>query len=569
MSEKFFTRQCKLRVSAFFMLLFLAVLAAFATGKNVQAQETLPESKDNLTYTFTSTGDEAVSTKANPGQTTVLVFGHTKCSYTRTTLNSLSSCEWVKRADVRVIFVETEGHTKEEVHSYEQGYACPDMTFCYSEEEDNFMAMVGYSQLYGLSGGKYPMIVLIDPYNRVRNILSGTKTSDEVLTEIKKFQPIDVEGSDTPSDPSVGIENFAYGLHTTDDTVVSTKANPNQTTVLLFGYTTCGLTKATLKEISGSDLVGRANLRVIFADVYGASLEETKAFAQEFAGSGIVFCHDKDMLNFNFAMSYLNLYHYTGGTFPYMVLIDQNNKIRNITLGPKTADEIRQEILKFASLDQPPTGGDTTPPTGGDTTPPAEGDDPLPPADTPVGELSDVVGLKAVSEAKNVKLSWSAVSNADGYLVYQYNTSKKTWVKKATLKGNILSYKVKGLTPATAYRFAVKAYAQGADGEQVSSKSYTSLYTATAPNAVNFTVKAGRKKAVLSWKKVKGATGYTVYYKTKANGDWKKLKNTKGTSYTKTKLKSGTTYYFTVKAYKTYKKETYTSAFKSRKVRVK
>lgn len=31
-------------------------------------------------------------------------------------------------------------------------------------------------------------------------------------------------------------------------------------------------------------------------------------------------------------------------------------------------------------------------------------------------------------------------------------------------------------------------------------------------------------------------------------------KNTKGVSFTKTKLKSGATYYFTVKVYKTYKK---------------
>ncbi len=552
MTEKFFTGKCRLRVFAFFMLLFLPLFAVFASGKKVRAEDTAPESKDNLTYTFTSTGDEAVSSKANPGQTTVLVFGHTKCSYTRTTLNSLSSCAWVKRADIRVVFVETEFHTKEEVIAYEQGYACPEMTFCYSESEDNFMAMVGYSQLYGMSGGKYPMIVLIDPYNKVRNLMSGTKTADEILTEIKKFQPIDVDGGDTPADPGEGIENFAYGLHTADGAVVSTKANPNQTTVLLFGYTTCGLTKATLRELSGSTLIGRSDVRVIFADVYGASQEETKAFAQEFAGSGILFCHDQDMLNFTFAMSYLNLYHYTGGTFPYMVLIDPNNKIRNITLGPKTAEEIRQEILKFASLDQPPTG-DTT----------------LPPPQTPVTELSNVTGLKAVSEAKSVKLSWKSVSDADGYLVFQYNTSKKTWDKKAALKGNILSYRVKGLTPATAYRFAVKAYADGADQKQVSSKAYTSLYTATAPNAVSFSVKAGKKKVVLSWKKVKGATGYTVYYKTKVNGNWKKLKNTKGTSYTKTKLKSGTMYYFTVKAYKTYKKETYTSSFKTKKVRVK
>ena len=93
--------------------------------------------------------------------------------------------------------------------------------------------------------------------------------------------------------------------------------------------------------------------------------------------------------------------------------------------------------------------------------------------------------------------------------------------------------------------------------------------TATAPKSVNFKVKAGKKKATIRWNKVKGADGYTVLYKTKAKGSWKKLKNIKKTSYTKTKLKSGKTYYFTVKAYKKYKGQTYTGSFKTKKVKIK
>ena len=92
-------------------------------------------------------------------------------------------------------------------------------------------------------------------------------------------------------------------------------------------------------------------------------------------------------------------------------------------------------------------------------------------------------------------------------------------------------------------------------------KSYDSL---KSPNPVGNGV-----QYTLKWKKVKGATGYTVCYKTKAKGSWKKLKTTKGASFTKKKLKSGKTYYFTVKAYKTYKKKTYTSSFSGKKVVIK
>ncbi len=58
---------------------------------------------------------------------------------------------------------------------------------------------------------------------------------------------------------------------------------------------------------------------------------------------------------------------------------------------------------------------------------------------------------------------------------------------------------------------------------------------------VKFSLKVGNKKVSLKWSKVKGASGYTIYYKTSKKGKWKKLKNlsAKKTEYVKKKLKSG------------------------------
>ncbi len=539
--EKFFQKHL-LHTLTIISLLFLLTVLSILPGIKTQAAEL----KENPAYTFTSTNGTSVSTKANPNETTVLIFGYIGCGKTRSTLNSISSCSWVKRSDIRVIFAETNGKTQEEVEAYRQGYQCPELTFCYDEDYNIFQSMAAYEQLYGMNGGSYPMIVLIDKDNKIQNLLTGTKTADELLTEIKKFAAVDDNGSTTPpADSDSGIENINYALNTIAGTTISTKASANQTTVLLFGYTTCGLTKSTLQSIDGSNWVGRSDIRVIFADVYGASLEDTKEFSQNFSGKNIIYCHDTSMLNFNLALSYLKLYNYTGGTFPYIVLIDSNNKIQNITLGPKTADEILKEIEKFTKKE--------------------EADTPKP---EPLPTVSDVSGLNtASSAARNVRLTWKKVSNATGYIIYQYNNSSKTWVEKA--KTNAVSYTVKGLTPGTAYRFAVKAYIQQKNGTQISSKSFTSLNTATAPNAVKFKVTSKKKKAVIKWNKVKGATGYTVYYKAKAKDAWKKLKNTKTASYTKNKLKSGKTYFFTVKAYKTYGGKTYTSSFQSKKVKIK
>ena len=68
-----------------------------------------------------------------------------------------------------------------------------------------------------------------------------------------------------------------------------------------------------------------------------------------------------------------------------------------------------------------------------------------------------------------------------------------------------------------------------------------------------FKVKAGKKSFTASWKKVSGASGYTVYYSTKKTSGFKS-KTVKGNSkvrYTVKSLKKGKTYYVKARAYRT------------------
>lgn len=82
-------------------------------------------------------------------------------------------------------------------------------------------------------------------------------------------------------------------------------------------------------------------------------------------------------------------------------------------------------------------------------------------------------------------------------------------------------------------------------------------------------VKAGSRRATITWKKAKGAAGYQVWMATKKKGTYKLVKTLTGASklkYTKTKLTRKKTYYFKVRAYKKGYKGTY-SAVKSVKVK--
>lgn len=94
--------------------------------------------------------------------------------------------------------------------------------------------------------------------------------------------------------------------------------------------------------------------------------------------------------------------------------------------------------------------------------------------------LAKPIGLKVTAtNTTKVNLRWDPVTDASGYIVYQYNTSTKKYTKVGATKTN--AYKVTGLKAGKTYRFAVRAY------RKVDGKNYYSAYSAI--------IKATTKKA--------------------------------------------------------------------------
>lgn len=67
-------------------------------------------------------------------------------------------------------------------------------------------------------------------------------------------------------------------------------------------------------------------------------------------------------------------------------------------------------------------------------------------------------------------------------------------------------------------------------------------------------VKNKATKAVITWKKVSGATGYQIY-RCEPGGKYKKIRTTKSVSYTDKGVEAGNTYSYKVRAYRIVKGE--------------
>ena len=156
---------------------------------------------------------------------------------------------------------------------------------------------------------------------------------------------------------------------------------------------------------------------------------------------------------------------------------------------------------------------------------------------------------KATATKNTVTLTWSKVEGATGYRIYQYSTTEKKYVTKATIEGKT-SYKVTGLKVDTTYKFKIKPYAKTSKktvwGKE---SSVVSIKTVDKTKAKFNGYVACVNEITLKWDKVPNATHYTVYVL--KNGEYTKVATAiEKTSYKVKKLDSNKKYTFAVRGYK-------------------
>lgn len=170
--------------------------------------------------------------------------------------------------------------------------------------------------------------------------------------------------------------------------------------------------------------------------------------------------------------------------------------------------------------------------------------------------------VKVANASNGIKVSWSKVANAKGYTVYcsTYNSSTKkwsSWKNRGTAAASKTSWVDKKAKSGGAYKYTVRAV----NGSFKSSynKSGVAMKFLAQPTVKIATATNGVK---VSWNKIGGSKGYTVYRAEYNGSSWSGWKNMGTAAASKTawvdkSAKSGTTYRYTVRAVNGNYKSTY------------
>lgn len=147
-----------------------------------------------------------------------------------------------------------------------------------------------------------------------------------------------------------------------------------------------------------------------------------------------------------------------------------------------------------------------------------------------------------------IRITWNKISGAAGYEIYRSSKKRGTYSKLKTLSATVSSYIDTGRKTGTTYYYKVRAYKKGnIRGDYSAAVSARALLDKPSGLKVK---SAGQGKANLSWKKVSGASGYTVYRSAKKNKGYKAAGAVRKTWLQADNLKKGTAH-FKVRAYRT------------------
>lgn len=183
---------------------------------------------------------------------------------------------------------------------------------------------------------------------------------------------------------------------------------------------------------------------------------------------------------------------------------------------------------------------------------------------TGVGSYSSTKSGKAIGKTtitsvlskddNTLTITWKKVSGASGYTI-QRSTSKDSGYKKiATIKkGSTVTYEDDTVKKDKTYYYRIQTINEGNGGKGYSGYCSPLSGKTLVKTKITSVVSKNSKTLTVKWKKISGASGYTVQRSTSKSGGFKTvatIKKGSTVSYNDADVKAGKTYYYRVRAYK-------------------
>lgn len=207
-----------------------------------------------------------------------------------------------------------------------------------------------------------------------------------------------------------------------------------------------------------------------------------------------------------------------------------------------------------------PEESETEPDTG--DTPPAPEEVPAEPetpdAEEPGSSVENfnntkkpTVSTKVKKNSKKVSFQWNEIAGADGYKIYQYDADTEKYQCIKTITNPEKTTFSKKMKQASFYSFKVRAFVTGEDGSKIYGKYSAAVEAAIPPNTVKgLKIQSEGVKVTLSWKEVKNADGYRIFWSKKKNGTYSRMKTVnKGSFDAVIKQAGNQKYYYKVRAF--------------------
>lgn len=227
-------------------------------------------------------------------------------------------------------------------------------------------------------------------------------------------------------------------------------------------------------------------------------------------------------------------------------------------------------IVKYKELpgaEEPPVVEEPDPPAPE----PPVAEKPDPPAPEPPVSVEPARGIRFTkASTSSISIGWEKAANISGWDIYRSTSASGQYQKVGTAAASNNSFTDTKLTSGQSYYYKIKAY-QVKDSKRYDADFSNIAAATTKPGKTAMKkAKAGKKKAAVRWKKVRGADKYQIYRAVKKNGSYKKVKTVSGkkTSWTNKKLKKGKRYYYKIRAVRYLGGKAYYGAF-SKKISVR